>query len=93
MSRHQARGIAFALDRKGNPSKRIAALSAVPDVSSMPRAVTSNRTSKSNGGQHRGIPVIVKELIEAGKMETILAEIDADRADGGEWCGGRSPKR
>ena len=80
MSRHQARAIAFALDRKGNLSKRIAALSAVPDVSSMPRAVT-------------GIPVIVKELIEAGKMETILAEIDADRADGGEWCGGRSPKR
>jgi hypothetical protein len=26
-------------------------------------------------------------LIEADKMETILAEIDADRADGGGWCG------
>src|SRR5262245_10520429 len=26
-------------------------------------------------------------LIEANKMETILTEIDADRADGDEWCG------
>jgi hypothetical protein len=25
-------------------------------------------------------------LIEAVKMETILAEIDAYRADGGGWC-------
>jgi hypothetical protein len=26
-------------------------------------------------------------LIEADKMEAILPEIDADRADGGGWCG------
>src|SRR5262249_8500415 len=26
-------------------------------------------------------------LIEADKMETILAEVDAPRGDGGEWCG------
>jgi hypothetical protein len=26
-------------------------------------------------------------LIETDKMETILSEIDADRADGDEWCG------
>jgi hypothetical protein len=26
-------------------------------------------------------------LIEPDKMEAILAEVDADRADSGEWCG------
>jgi hypothetical protein len=26
-------------------------------------------------------------LIEADKMEAILPEVDADRADSGGWCG------
>ena len=41
----------------------------------------------------RKIPYLIElpndrpALIETDKMEAILTEIDADRADGGGWCG------
>ena len=64
------------------------AVNAPPEHASMPiKARNVGEPALKLSARAFELPNNRPALIETDKMETILPEIDADRADGGGWCG------